>query len=106
MGKSIEELLKERAAIDAQIDQARTQARAAAFSEIERILDTTGITIQELQQHLATKGGADKKRAAAVAKYIDPANPKNTWSGRGRPSKWLQAYLDSGKKLEDFLIKV
>lgn len=107
MDKSIEELLKQRAEIDAEIEKARTQARSTAFSEIERILGTSGITIQELSQHFSKKGGAttDKKRTVAAAKYVDPADPKNTWSGRGKPSRWLQAYLNQGQKLEEFLIK-
>jgi DNA-binding protein H-NS len=38
-------------------------------------------------------------------KYRDPKNPENTWTGRGRPPRWLAAAMKGGKaKKEDFLI--
>lgn len=38
-------------------------------------------------------------------KYRNPNNPAETWSGRGRPPRWLQPQLRSGRKLDDFLIE-
>lgn len=107
MGKSIEELLRERAELDSQIEKARADSRNSAFAEIERIIGNAGITVVELHKHFPLRstgtGDAKTKRAAPAVKYIDPANSENTWSGRGRAAKWLKAYLDQGKKLEDFL---
>jgi DNA-binding protein H-NS len=45
------------------------------------------------------------KVGKAGIKYRDPRNPENVWSGRGRPAKWLAAYLEKGKKKEDFLVQ-
>ena len=37
------------------------------------------------------------------AKYVDPSNPSNVYHlSRGKKPKWLQAYLDDGRKLEEF----
>lgn len=44
------------------------------------------------------------KKAAGVVKYRDPANMDNTWSGKGRVPRWLQAYLDAGQQKEAFLV--
>lgn len=38
------------------------------------------------------------------AKYMNPANPSQTWSGRGKRPNWLVAELNKGKELGDFLI--
>ncbi|WP_429359393.1 H-NS family nucleoid-associated regulatory protein [Paraburkholderia sp. GAS32] len=38
------------------------------------------------------------------ARYRDPANNFNTWSGRGRRPAWLLAYINQGRSLEDFKI--
>lgn len=38
-------------------------------------------------------------------KYRNPANPKETWAGRGKPPRWMAKELEKGKKVEDFLIK-
>lgn len=47
-----------------------------------------------------------RKSGGKVApKYRDPANPENTWTGRGKQPRWLAAYTGEGRALEDFLIK-
>jgi DNA-binding protein H-NS len=38
-------------------------------------------------------------------KYRNPAQPSETWAGRGKQPRWLTAQLRSGKKLDDFRIK-
>ena len=38
-------------------------------------------------------------------KYRNPAQPEETWAGRGMTPRWLRAQLRSGKKLDDFRIK-
>ena len=39
-----------------------------------------------------------------VPKYQNPMDPAETWSGRGKQPRWLVAQLQSGKKLDNFLI--
>ena len=38
-------------------------------------------------------------------KYRNPAEPSETWAGRGKQPRWLTAQLRSGKKLDDFRIQ-
>jgi len=38
-------------------------------------------------------------------KYRNPAQPAETWSGRGKQPRWLAAQLRSGKNLDDFRIR-
>ena len=49
---------------------------------------------------LSMKGRKGRKVAP---KYRDPKSGA-TWSGRGAPARWLQAYVKLGKKRDDFLI--
>lgn len=57
----------------------------------------------------ATKAPArkvSKNAGKSVApKYRNPANPSETWAGRGKQPRWLAAYTDAGRKLDEFLIK-
>lgn len=39
-----------------------------------------------------------------IPKYQNPAEPTETWSGRGRQPRWVSAQLASGKTLDDFTI--
>jgi DNA-binding protein H-NS len=37
-------------------------------------------------------------------KYRNPAEPSETWAGRGKKPRWLTAQLKSGKPIDDFRI--
>jgi len=74
--------------------------KAEALAEIKSLAHAKGFSLDDLLGGEATKA----KRAPAVAKYADPANPDNTWSGRGRKPKWLVAQIENGKTVEDFAI--
>jgi DNA-binding protein H-NS len=70
----------------------------------------------ELRQKLideAKKNGFDihelfrkgRSRGKVAAKYRDPNNRSNAWTGRGRMPRWMAAATKGGKaKKEDFLI--
>ena len=62
----------------------------------------------ELNTSVAELFGLDKPAKQAgkklPPKYINPANPSQTWSGRGKRPNWLVDELNKGKKLEDFQI--
>ena len=54
----------------------------------------------------ARKAAGPRKAAKKVApKYRNPANAKETWTGRGKQPRWMAALTAKGKKPEDFLIK-
>jgi DNA-binding protein H-NS len=44
------------------------------------------------------------KKGQARPKYRNPAEPFETWAGRGMKPRWLTAQLKSGKKIDDFRI--
>jgi len=53
----------------------------------------------------ATRKKAAKKTTRKVPpKYRNPENPTETWAGRGRRPKWVEAALASGKSLDDLKI--
>ena len=48
------------------------------------------------------RGGGKKQKAAA--KYRNPNNPEETWSGRGRKPHWVHAALTAGMDISDLEI--
>ena len=56
----------------------------------------------EKQPRKTTKG---RSLGKVAPKYRNPANAKETWTGRGKQPRWLAAETAKGRKLEDFLIK-
>jgi DNA-binding protein H-NS len=72
------------------------------------------ITAEKLELELRLsqlRGKSDTKENVSrrpypkvLPKYQNPAEPSETWSGRGKQPKWISAQLKSGKKLDDLTI--
>jgi DNA-binding protein H-NS len=45
---------------------------------------------------------ASNGNGKAVAKYHNPKNPSEVWTGRGRRPLWLATAIKNGKELADF----
>lgn len=89
----------------AQQRKEKLEARTPA-TEVRRLLIALakehGYTLEEIA------GGATRKTSAAkgskvAPKYRHPGTGE-TWSGRGKPPKWLAAEMSKGKKPADFAI--
>ena len=71
---------------------------------------------ERLEQHLRELGLSEADASKMPAKprrrypkvhpkYRNPERPTETWAGRGKQPRWLNAQLKSGKKLDDFKIE-
>lgn len=69
------------------------------MAELEEVARAKGFSLAEL-----TGATITRKRAPATAKYANPADSSNTWSGRGRKPRWFEAALKAGKRPEDLAI--
>jgi DNA-binding protein H-NS len=45
-----------------------------------------------------------RRYPVVLPKYCNPAEPCETWSGRGKQPRWLTLQLSVGKQLDDFRI--
>jgi DNA-binding protein H-NS len=102
---SVEKMsLREINDLEAKIAKAKSAAREKAKTDlkakIDRLLDGSGFTIGELYGHV----GRGRGRSKSAAKYANPDNRSETWTGRGRKPNWLVARLKKGAKLDDFAI--
>ncbi|SDB07579.1 DNA-binding protein H-NS [Pseudidiomarina indica] len=77
--------------------------------EVKRLMDELGVGLTELVGEDVTPAVASttRKRAPKPPKYaiIDAHGERITWTGQGRMPNALKAAIESGKSLEDFLIK-
>ncbi len=80
--------------------QARDRARADLKAQIDELLDGTGFTVHDLYG----SAGRGRGRGKSAAKYANPDNKSETWTGRGRKPNWLVARLSKGSKMTDFTI--
>ncbi len=98
---SLEELKALRKNLDRAIASYEERALAKAKAELEAKAKEMGFTLAQLVDSSKSK----KRRAAAVAKYGNPENSAETWSGRGRRPAWFTAALAAGKSESELLIK-
>lgn len=84
------------------IDAKRKEEHAALREKLSKMAADAGFRLEAVLEDGAR--GTRRKLPAVAVKYRDTANPENTWSGRGRPARWIAAYLKQGKKLEQFRV--
>lgn len=96
---------------------AKRKPAAQARAAVAKALKTSGWTFEELfgksggnsapaAPKKARKAAGKSRTAGKVPpKYRNPANPQETWTGRGRAPRWLAAEMAAGRKQEEFLIK-
>ncbi len=90
-----------------QIEALKQQAEAQRKSEISNVVADIRAKMQEYGITAADLGSGSRvsrnKGTTVAAKYRNPSTG-DTWTGRGKMPKWLQAEVGTGKRKEDFLI--
>jgi DNA-binding protein H-NS len=79
-------------------EEIKVEKRAGLKERIEEMLAGAGTNIAEVY-------GKIKQPSTRAAKYRDPNNPTNTWTGQGRMPGWMTEKKKAGVNPEDFRIK-
>ena len=99
---SADELSKLISSARSQLEQSRSQQVGEVRSKIEALLKAAGLTLAEVFPRQVGKG---KSKGSVAAKYRNPEDPSQTWSGRGKRPRWLVAALKKrGVTLDSLLI--
>ena len=93
--KDLNQLIKE---AQATIQKRKREQKKALLEKFKAQAAKEGLSLDEVL------GKAGAKRQKVAPKYRNPADPAQTWSGRGRKPLWVIAALKSGKKLDDLSI--
>lgn len=99
--ETYDELQAEIAKLQEKANRIRQKEKEAAIATIRELMTKFEISPAELGGVL--KNGS--KNSPPTAKYRDPAS-NQVWSGRGKPPKWMQAYLSANRTKDEFLINL
>jgi DNA-binding protein H-NS len=104
MAKEIDRMsFKELQDLELKIKRAKSTAqektRTDLKDKVEAMVAAAGFKMSDL---FGGRGGKGRKVAA---KYVNPDDSSETWTGRGRKPRWLAAKLKGGERIEKFLIK-
>lgn len=98
---SRKELIELQSDIEAALKAAEVRERKEALKAAELAVAEFGFSLEELSGGKARGGG---KTSKSPPKYCNPANPDETWTGRGRKPNWVHAALASGADITDLEI--
>lgn len=76
--------------------------RRVAILQIQAIAQSAGIDLRHLANTKAPQGR--KSTGPIPPMYANPANPAETWTGRGRKPRWIASQLDAGADISQFKI--
>src|SRR5271168_4900915 len=95
--------LKDLVSLEGKVRSAIVEARARERSDVKKKLaelaETSGFSLSEL-----FGGVRGAKKPVGLAKYANPEDKSDIWTGRGRKPFWLVARLKKGAKLSEFEI--
>jgi DNA-binding protein H-NS len=94
---SLKDLLDLQTKVERAISTAKDRERSEIKQKIASLAENAGFSVGELF-------GSRGRGRAVAAKYVNPDNRSETWTGRGRKPNWLVAKLGKGAKIDDFAV--
>lgn len=103
--------------VENEIKERQRQELSKAREQIRAIASEAGISVESLMKKGAGRlkalagpkadglaAGRKTDAAKGAARYRNPANGAQTWSGRGRQPKWIAEALAGGTTLDAFKV--
>ncbi|WP_170474994.1 H-NS histone family protein [Ruegeria arenilitoris] len=98
--KSRKELLELMIQVEKALKDAETRERKEALRAAEKAAAEYGFSLADL----SSEPSRSTKGKKAKAKYRNPADPSQTWTGRGRKPQWIHDALKAGADISDLEI--
>ncbi|ADO42264.1 H-NS histone family protein [Ketogulonicigenium vulgare] len=92
------ELVKLRVDVDRALATLDERNRLAALEAAQQAASAYGFSLAQLTDEISMLGN---RRMPGVARYRNPENPDQTWSGRGRKPQWVHDLDAAGMTLEE-----
>ena len=97
------DLIKQIESLTQQAEALRQSEISSVIADIKEKMKQHGISLADLREGPAESKPGKKKTAKVAAKYRNTATGE-TWSGRGRTPKWLEAAEAAGQARSSFAV--
>lgn len=87
--------------IEVEMDSRTKEERQKLLQEFRDKAKSLGISLEDL---LSGQKGKTRAVSKVAAKYANPADANQTWTGRGKRPRWVTECLDAGKSLDDLKV--
>jgi len=85
--------------IDGELSRRGDVERKRILAQMKELAASVDMSLDEFIAY------SSSKKTKGAPKYQNPANPRQTWTGRGKRPGWIKAVLEQGGALEDMLIE-
>lgn len=92
---SLDELKSLRKDVDRAIADFQKRKRSEAMKEIQAVAKKHGLSVEDI-----VGGKAKGRKSKSPAKYRNPEDASQEWSGRGRQPVWFKDAVAAGKSPE------
>ncbi|QDQ29250.1 H-NS histone family protein [Chitinimonas arctica] len=94
------QLLKD---LEREISRRKVEDKHKAIADLQKLAAERGFSLTELlgAEAPSKRGG---KRGPVAAQFKNPANPEQTWSGRGRKPQWVADHLAKGGDIDSLRV--
>ena len=93
------ELEKLKVDVEKALERLAEKDKKAALAAAEKAAAAHGFSLAEITGEAAPKRGRKPKagpKTASAPKYKNPANPDQTWTGKGRQPEWFKSAIQAG----------
>ena len=87
-----------RSRLDKAVAEREEAEKVQLRQKVESIVASAGMSLTDLI------GSKSRKGRSVAIKYRNPKDATQTWTGRGRPPRWLAEAMKKGAKRESFMI--
>ena len=96
---SRKELEKLKVDVEKALERLAEKDKKAALAAAEKAAAAHGFSLAEITGDTAPKRGRKPKtgpKTPSAPKYKNPANPDQTWTGKGRQPGWFKSAIQTG----------
>jgi DNA-binding protein H-NS len=97
---TVEQLRKLQVAAAEELKKREKAEKRNALKAIRELAEARGFSLDELFEEKPAR----TQRSKGVAKYRNPADSSQTWTGRGRKPAWVLEWLAAGKSIDKLAI--
>lgn len=83
------------------LKEKQSSKRKEVIAKIKELAASIGVTVELVEGDKKV----ERKTGKVAAKYRNPADASQTWTGRGLAPKWMQDLLAAGRNKSEFEIK-
>ncbi|UXY15415.1 H-NS histone family protein [Chitiniphilus purpureus] len=91
--------------VEKTIAERQVSDKKRLLDELQQLAASKGFSLNDvLGVNVSKKAGKAAGTKTGDAKYANPADRSQTWTGRGRKPAWVVTHLDQGGSLDDLAL--